>query len=433
MKLSRALPLFAAIATLGVFAGCKQESKPAGSAPSAQAPAAAAAAGPVSLVKVDVPATAPVMGPADAKITLVEWSDFECPFCSRAKGTVDQLKKEYGDDLRVVFRHQPLPFHKNAQLAAEASMAAHDQGKFWEYHDLLFANAKALTRPDLERYAEQLGLDMAKFRDALDTRKFEKVVKDDSAEGTKVGARGTPTFFINGRQLVGAQPIEKFKAEIDAELKIVNGLLEKGTPKAQIYATRQAEAKAGAPAPARQAAADDLVYEVPVGDAPVKGPASAPVTIVAFSDFQCPFCGRVVPTLHQLEKEYGDKVRIAFKHQPLPFHQDARLAAAASMAANEQGKFWEFHDKLFENQRALKRPDLENYAKELGLDVNKFKAVLDSNKYESLIAGDQALASKVGANGTPTFFINGRKIVGAQPYDAFKTAVDRALSEAQKK
>lgn len=115
--------------------------------------------------------------------------------------------------------HQPLPFHNNAQIAAEAAMAAHEQGKFWEYADKLFANQRALSRPDLERYAQDLGLDMSRFRKALDTGKFKDVIKKDSDLGKRIGAGGTPTFFINGRKLVGAQPLPAFKRLIDAALK----------------------------------------------------------------------------------------------------------------------------------------------------------------------------------------------------------------------
>lgn len=114
---------------------------------------------------------------------------------------------------------KPLPFHQYAHLAAEAALAADEQGKFWEYHDLLFANQQALDRPSLEKYAEQLGLNMAKFRAALDSGKFKERVDREAAEGDKVGAGGTPTFFINGYKLVGAQPIDQFKKLIDQELK----------------------------------------------------------------------------------------------------------------------------------------------------------------------------------------------------------------------
>jgi protein-disulfide isomerase len=109
--------------------------------------------------------------------------------------------------------------HPNARLAAAASMAANEQGKFWEYHDKLFANQTALDRPSLEKYAQELGLNMTKFKSALDSNKYDAVVSADSSQGTSLGANGTPTFFINGRQLVGAQPLESFKAIIDEEIK----------------------------------------------------------------------------------------------------------------------------------------------------------------------------------------------------------------------
>ena len=131
----------------------------------------------------------------------------------------------------------------------------------------------------------------------------------------------------------------------------------------------------------------------------------------------------------QLEDEYKGKLRIAFKHQPLPFHQNAKPAAMAAMAANEQGKFWEMHDKLFANQQNLDRASLDKYAQEIGLDMNKFKAAMDSNKFEAQINADSAEGMKVGANGTPTFFINGRQVVGAQPIDAFKAVIDDELKK----
>jgi protein-disulfide isomerase len=126
-------------------------------------------------------------------------------------------------------------------------------------------------------------------------------------------------------------------------------------------------------------------------------------------------------------------VMMAFKHQPLPFHQNARLASAAAMAAQEQGKFWEYHDKLFEHQEALDRASLEKYARELGLNIEKFKGALDSNKFEAQIAADAAEGRRVGAEGTPTFFINGRQLVGAQPLETFKSMIDEELKKGSPK
>ncbi len=369
----------------------------------------------------------------NALVTIVEFSEFQCPFCSRVGGTLKQVQDTYGDKVRIVFKHLPLPFHKDAELASVAALAAGEQGKFWEYHDVLFKNQKALKRPELEKYAQDLGLDMAKFKAALDKpENYKKMIEEDKAVARKFGARGTPHFFINGIRLSGAQPFDRFKEKIDEAIKKAAPVAEKGLKGQALYeelvknGAKEFKAAPGADAGGGRAP-DNKVYEVPVGNAPFKGGAKAPVEIVEFSDFQCPFCGRVNPTIKQIQDKYGDKVKIAFKHQPLPFHKDAPLAAEASLAAHEQGKFWEYHDVLFKNQRALKRPDLEKYAQELGLNMANFKKALDDGKYKKQVADDQALARKVGANGTPTLFVNGKKVVGAQPFSAFEPLIEAAL------
>jgi len=245
-----------------------------------------------------------------------------------------------------------------------------------------------------------------------------------------VGANGTPTFFVNGREFVGAQPFEAFKGIIDEEIKKADQVLARGVKLENVYAELQKEAgKAPPPQAPGAPEAQKVVTDLKIDGAPALGPKNAPVTIVAFSDFQCPFCSRVVPTLHDIEKKYGAKVKIVFKHQPLPFHNNARVAAAASMAANDQGKFWEYHDKLFANQQALDRPSLERYAEELKLDLGKFRSALDSNKFEQYITDDSNEGMRVGANGTPTFFINGRQVVGAQPMGAFESVIDEELKK----
>ena len=168
--------------------------------------------------RAEVAATGPSKGPANAPVTIVEFSDFECPFCSRANVTVDQVMKEYGDKVRLVFRHFPLNFHPNAQKAGEASLCADDQKKFWEYHDVLFQNQKALEVDKLKKYAADLKLDTAAFNKCLDSGEKAAQVKADMEAGQKVGVNGTPAFFVNGVLLSGAVPFEEFKAVIDAEL-----------------------------------------------------------------------------------------------------------------------------------------------------------------------------------------------------------------------
>jgi len=161
---------------------------------------------------------------------------------------------------------------------------------------------------------------------------------------------------------------------------------------------------------------------------PVRGNASAPITIVEFSDYQCPFCARVNPTLEQVRKTYGDKVKIIFKDFPLPNHPQAPKASEAAHCAGEQGKYWELHDLMFANQRALNVPELKQYATTLGLDMAKFTPCLDSGKHAGLVASGLAQGEKMGVNSTPTLYINGRALIGAQPFEAFKQIIDEELA-----
>jgi protein-disulfide isomerase len=157
-------------------------------------------------------------GPQDAPIELIEFSDFQCPFCQRANPIVEQVLKTYGNRIHFVYRHYPLPNHPNARPAAEAAACAGEQGRFWEYHDQLFANATRLTDADLKQHAVTAGLDAPRFNACVDGHKFKSQVDKDLAEGGEAGVSGTPAFFINGRALEGAQPFEAFKRVIDEEL-----------------------------------------------------------------------------------------------------------------------------------------------------------------------------------------------------------------------
>jgi protein-disulfide isomerase len=165
---------------------------------------------------------------------------------------------------------------------------------------------------------------------------------------------------------------------------------------------------------------------------PRQGPPHAKVTIVEFSDFQCPFCARAVPTIKQILAEYKDSVAVVFRNKALPMHKDARGAALALQAAQRQGKAWEMHDKMFENAKDLARPALEGYAQELGLDVEKFRADLDDPRVAAEVDADDKAADEVQANGTPCFFVNGRRIPGARPFSDFKRVIDEEIEKADK-
>jgi protein-disulfide isomerase len=144
---------------------------------------------------------APGFGPDDAKVTIVEFSDFECPFCTRAAEVVKQVRARYGDKVRFVFRQFPLPSHSRAHLAAQASLAAQEQGKFWEFHDLMFANQRELSRESLESYAKQTSMNLAAFERALDAQSYKAAVDRDLGLGESVNVSGTPTVFINGKRV----------------------------------------------------------------------------------------------------------------------------------------------------------------------------------------------------------------------------------------
>jgi protein-disulfide isomerase len=166
------------------------------------------------------------------------------------------------------------------------------------------------------------------------------------------------------------------------------------------------------------------------GDGPSRGSATAPVTIVEFSDFECPFCGHAVETLQQVEKKYGDNVRIVFRDYPLASHRTAKRAAEAAHCADELGKFWEMHDRLFSKGGPLTDADLYRFATQAGIDRNKFDQCLTSGKYKEAWKVSQDEGNRVGVTSTPSFFINGRMIVGAAGYDLFARIIDDELANA---
>ena len=170
------------------------------------------------------------------------------------------------------------------------------------------------------------------------------------------------------------------------------------------------------------------IVDVSAEDAPVKGPANAPITIVEFSDFQCSYCKRVVNVLDQVLERYPDKVKLAFRDFPIVnIHPQAEKAAEAAHCAGEQGKFWEFHDLLFEKQDTIPTTNFAEHAKTLGLEVSTFQTCIDGRKYQEKVERNHAAGVKAGVSGTPAFFINGRLLSGAQPLEAFKAVIDEEL------
>jgi protein-disulfide isomerase len=409
-------------------------------------PEAAVAGGSIpdhSSASVPVSAKDPQWGKPTAPVTIVEISDYQCPFCSRVEPTVQQLKDKYGPDkIRVVWKNNPLPFHNRARPAHDAAMTVFGLGgndAFWKFHKNAFANQQNLTDENFEKWAKEAGVDTAKFKAALASKKFSAKVDEDLALSKKVGASGTPAFRINGVTLSGAQPLEKFTEVVDAQLAEAKKLIASGTKPSDVYTTLTNKNQVAAPAankPAPDAEEEDKsVWKVLVqDDDPVRGPKDALVTMIIFSDFQCPFCKRVEDTLKQVAQAYPQDVRFVWKDNPLPFHPRAKPAAALARHVYKvkgEKAFWDAHDAIFESTPKLEDDDLKGLAEKLGVKWDDVKAAIDSNKYGDKMDASVELANDVQARGTPHFFINGVRLSGAQPLEAFKKSIDEQLAKAK--
>ena len=366
--------------------------------------------GPAAAVKFTDLKGRPSLGPENAQITLVEYSDFHCPFCKRIEPTIDQVMQTYAGKVRKVWRHYPLPFHKGADRTHEASECAHEQGKFWEFHKQIL---DATVRDDaaFAKIATDIKLDKNKFDQCLASGKYKAVVQSDMSSGSKNGVDGTPAVFVNGWLISGAQPFSSFQ-------KIIDGVLKDGDK----YKPEGAGAAPAAPQPPAIVKFEDLKGR------PSEGPENAPVTLVEFSDYHCPFCGRVEPTIDKLMETYKGKIRKVWRHYPLPFHKGADRTHAAAECAHEQGKFWDYHKKLFASL-GLNKDDatLIKFAEELKLDKGKFEQCLTSNKYIPLVQQEIAKGAQYGVRGTPATFVNGELVSGAQPYENFEKVVKKYL------
>ncbi len=451
------LGLLVLAALVSVLVSCGGHSAPAsppkpdgqlvvGTGPGAQA-APAPAVAPEDDATIPIASDDAVRGSRLAYVTIVVFSDFQCPFCTRLETTIDRLREEYGDDkLRVVFKHNPLPFHQHARLAAEVGqgvLALAGQEAFWRYHAMAFRRQAVMSPEAIRAWGVAAGADARALEDGLKKEKWGQKVDYDMSVAKRIGATGTPMSYVNGVLLSGAQPFDRFKEVVDAELEKAKSLVERGVARDKVYA-RLASANFEAPrtndaddddagAAAAAAVETKVVNKIPVGNGPVRGPATAQATIILFSDFQCPFCKRAEETMARIRREYGDKVRIVWRDMPLPFHPRAEPAAQLARAARAQkgdAGFWTVHDLLFQNQTSLEDGDLERIAREAKLDVAKAMAAVKARSFKKGIDEDVAVGDDFKASGTPHFFINGRRLVGAQPFENFKPIIDEEIAKA---
>lgn len=371
------------------------------------------------------------IGDPNAAVTIVEYTDYQCPYCVRhATETLPRILSEMIDTGRVRYIVKDFPLdsiHPEARSAAVAARCAGEQDAYWEMHDELFARQaewSGLGAGAADVYASLaagLSLNGDAFAECLASGRYDDIVQANQDEGVALGVQGTPAFFINGFPVSGAQPYELFEYAIT--------LAEEGTL-ADAYV---AEAQEAQPEPTPRGP-----VEVNTDGAYSLGEADAPVVMVEFTDYQCPFCSRhFLQTFPQIKAEYIDtgKVRYVFMDFPLSsIHPQAQLASEAARCAGDQGEYVGMHDLLFGRQDAWNgREDaaavFSGFAGELGLDTAAFDACLETRQHEEAVLADLAYGSSLGVDGTPAFFVNGNFISGAQPFEVFQQAIESLLAE----
>lgn len=365
----------------------------------------------------------PQLGEASALVTMVLFEDFECPFCKQLQGAIKSVREKVGKDLRVVYKHNPLPFHKNASAAAEAAEAARAQGKFWELHDILFANQDKLTA-GLRALAEQAKLDMSQYDNAMSAHGARGRIAADMEQAAALGARGTPNIFINGRKLVGAKDAETLLKHVNSALEEAKATVAKGTVKADAYYDH---------AIGKGKLLDSLAsetVEIATDGAPARGPKGAAIHVVVFGDFQCPFTARLDPHIAVMEKEFPGRIKVSWLDFPLfDIHPNADAAAQVGQEANAQGKFWEFYAVTMADQSDLSKDGLIALAKKAGMNVKKLDKVMKVGKHTAAVAKARAEGVRLKVKGTPTVYINGHKFTPQLGFSAttFRSAITRLL------
>ena len=380
----------------------------------------------------------PVKGNKNAPITIIEFSDFQCPSCARFfSNTLPEIEKQYVNTgkAKIIYKHLPLDIHPQANPAALASECAHEQGKFWQYHDLIFENQNSLRESSYKAWAEQLNLQQAQFNDCFDNKKHQDKITRDKQQGQKEGIRGTPGFLVNGILVIGAQSFANFKLIIEKELAKYEDHADKeenGNADKTDEPDKNENGKISDQKQQQEPNPDRTIINIEAGDSPRKGDRNAPVTIIEFSDFQCTFCARFAKeTLPKIEKQYVNtgKAKIIYKHLPLDIHPQANPAALASECAHEQGKFWQYHNTLLNNQNSLSNANYKKWAKQHNLKEEQFNDCLDNKKHQDKINNDAQQAAQADIKNAPTFLINGRVVTGAQPFSTFKQIIEKELDK----
>jgi protein-disulfide isomerase len=335
---------------------------------------------------------------APKPVEVVLFSDFQCPFCALFAEPLRELQRHgaNGVPVKVTFKHYPLPMHEAAPLAHQAAVAAGEQGRFWEMHDLLFADQARLDRDSLIRHAEQLKLDVPRFKRDLESDRLRQLVESDKADGNQLRVSATPTYFINGHEYSGAMRLEDLKRLVAEEGR-----------RARVIASDVAD------------------------EAMSLGSPAAPVTLELFADLQSPVSAPTLLAVFDVLKRYPSDVRVQFRHFPLAFHKQAPLAHEAAVTAAHEGRFWEFTGYLLEHPQSLREPDLVAAAARVGLDEASFAGALRDHRYAARVDADVQAGLKKGVRGSPSLLVNGRRIDGVPNSQTLTEYVDAALAASR--
>ncbi len=478
----------------------------------------------------------PILGNKDAKIQIVVFSDFQCPFCSKMATMLHEVEKKYADKVAISFKNFPLNFHQMAYPAAVYARCALKQGKFWELHDKIFANQKDLTEENLNKWAEELKIDTAKVKECITSKTENEVVSKEISEAEKLGIQGTPSVYINGIIFTGSTA-ESIIASVENELNpepkgklenstvvlsfndekvtwgeiikeneskikmnkiqalkdegeflsktvsqyvserllsdeavaqkfpsmkeymesILNTAKEPTDEEAKAFYESMKDKFQGASfeqvkqyimphlkqqkqQEVAKAKMQELylkykvlvkipeiampAVEISEEDSPVFGNKDSKITLVEFSDFQCPYCAQYAGFAKEVAEKYKDRVKVVFKHFPLPFHPEAFNASLAAQCAFKQGKFVEMHDKLFQNQAKLSMDSYSKWAVEINLNKEEFDKCMADQKVKDKISKDLKESQDIGIQGTPTFYLNGKPYKGEYSVESFGKIIE---------
>lgn len=377
-------------------------------------------------------------GAALPLVTIVEFSDFECPFCGRLASNLAGMVARYPDDVRLVFKQFPLQMHARAEPAARAAVAAGMQGAFWQMHDALFGDRRQLRDEDFTRYAKEMGIDVAKFNTDFAAPATRDRVNAELAQGQVLQVESTPTFFVNGRKITGAKDEAALIQIIDEERALAQKLLDAGAKRNELYARFMHAAAPGAgeakapPSPDHKRGEASAVANYAIGIGPgraTRGPDDAYVTIVVYADYGCADCQS---SLQRIETVFAlhPAVRASLRFGPLT--DTGKPAATAVLAAGLQGKLWEAHRAMVELGRAVDVDTVRAKMKTLELDMTKLEEDMKSPRVAAMLAEDLGVVDVVrGTAAAPLYFVNGRFLGTTANPSEFDTLIVEETRKAE--